>query len=430
MEWGTQVEHGSRLRAAGVAWHWTWRTLVCLALGWMLAASAGVETEPTDRVRRYTRQVEFDFVGWTLDALVEKLQEFANGAPAYLNESQRKALVLDYAGMIDEAGRLRQQFQEALSDPHSPDPQQTAAPIAAELEQLQQRQAGLEPLAEAVLQEDVAVVLYELGLAPTGTPLPPVAFRFSRLPTALVVSPRDAIRQDANLQLDPRLTLRQHINLERSVEGALNVSALVVPIGGLSTYPTMVMESSSLDWVTQTVVHEWVHHYLAFRPLGLSYDRSPELRTINETVASILGREIGRQVLERFFPERVPPPPAEGPPPAPGEPPAFDFNAEMRLTRLRVDELLAQGRIEEAEAYMEARRLVFWDHGYRHLRRINQAYFAFYGAYADVPGGAAGEDPAGDAVRALWEQLRDPLRFLRAVAGITSLEELQALVGS
>ena len=47
------------------------------------------------------------------------------------------------------------------------------------------------------------------------------------------------------------------------------------------------------------------------------------------------------------------------------------------------------------------RRRVFWDQGY-HIRKLNQAYFAFYGAYADSPGGgAAGADPVGAAVRAL-----------------------------
>jgi hypothetical protein len=413
--------------------HWVWRSLLLAVLGWMIAASTGTELEPADRVRRYTRQVEFDFVSWTLEAFTEKLLQTGASAPSYLNEVQRKALVLEYSGLIDQAGQLRQQFQEALSDPHAADPQQTAAPIAAQLERVQNQQDGLAPLAEAVLQEDVATLLYELGLAPTGAPFPPVAFRFSRLPSALVVSPRAVIRQDANLQLDPRLTLREQVNLERNVEQGLDVSALVVPIGGLSTYPTMIMETSSLDWVTQTVVHEWTHLYLALRPLGLNYDTSPELRTINETVASIVGREVGRLVLQRYFPEQVPPPPPPEIPPSepdapPAEPLAFDFNAEMRETRVRADELLAQGRIEEAEAYMEERRLVFWDHGFRHLRRINQAYFAFYGAYADQPGGAAGADPAGEAVRALWEQIGDPVRFLRTVAWVTSLEQLQALL--
>ena len=49
---------------------------------------------------------------------------------------------------------------------------------------------------------------------------------------------------------------------------------------------------------------------------------------------------------------------------------------------------------------MEQRRQLFVENGY-YIRKLNQAYFAFYGAYADVPGGAAGEDPVGPAVRAL-----------------------------
>jgi hypothetical protein len=100
----------------------------------------------------------------------------------------------------------------------------------------------------------------------------------------------------------------------------------------------------------------------------------------------------------------------------------------MRDTRLRVDELLAEGRIEEAEQYMEARRQVFWDHGYRHIRRINQAYFAFYGAYADSPRGEAGEDPIGEAVRAVWAQIQDPVEFLRKMAWVTTLEGVQAVL--
>ena len=75
----------------------------------------------------------------------------------------------------------------------------------------------------------------------------------------------------------------------------------------------------------------------------------------------------------------------------------------MRITRETADQMLAAGKIDEAEAYMEQRRQLFWDHGYQ-IRKLNQAYFAFHGAYADQPGGAAGEDPVGAAVRKLRAQ--------------------------
>ncbi len=99
----------------------------------------------------------------------------------------------------------------------------------------------------------------------------------------------------------------------------------------------------------------------------------------------------------------------------------------MHETRVHADELLAEGKIDEAETYMEARRQIFWQNGYL-IRKLNQAYFAFYGAYADVPGGAAGEDPVGPAVRALRAQSKSLADFVNTIAWMTSFEQLQQAV--
>jgi hypothetical protein len=100
----------------------------------------------------------------------------------------------------------------------------------------------------------------------------------------------------------------------------------------------------------------------------------------------------------------------------------------MHTTRVRADELLAEGKIEEAEAYMEARRQVFWQNGYA-IRKLNQAYFAFYGAYADIPGGPAGEDPVGPAVRELRAQSATLADFLYKIAQMDSFDELLKAIG-
>jgi hypothetical protein len=158
---------------------------------------------------------------------------------------------------------------------------------------------------------------------------------------------------------------------------------------------------------------------------------------INETTASIVGREIGRRVIARYYPELVPqlppiPVPPEVPPKTTGElvwpdeppPDRFDFGREMRITRLRVDELLAEGKVEEAEAYMEARRQAFVEQGYS-LRKLNQAYFAFYGSYATNPSAA---NPIGGQLEWLRGQnptLRD---FLRQVSSFSRHEDLLALL--
>lgn len=411
-----------------------WITIALLSVGVSvaLAASVSLALERSDQARRFTRALEFDYVTWTAEALARKFGQFGLAASGYLSENDRNGAVLEYLDLVEEAGRLHGEVERTLSDPSHADPQAAAGPVAEKLEQVRLQLEDLQPVAETVLQENVATVLDDLGLGVAGSPFPPVAFQFSQLPMALIVSPRDVILQEASLHLEPGLTLDDQIALESNVETELDVSALVVGIGGLSTYPTMVMESTAIDWLTETIVHEWVHHYLVFRPLGLQYDRSPEARAINETVAGIVGREIGREVLARNYPGNLPPAPetitSEVPPVEPSEPPAFDFRAEMHETRVTVDELLAEGRVEEAEAYMKQRRQFFWDHGFQHIRRLNQAYFAFHGAYADAPGGAAGEDPVGEAVRQVWDLTGDPVEFLQKMARVTTLEDVQALL--
>ncbi len=97
----------------------------------------------------------------------------------------------------------------------------------------------------------------------------------------------------------------------------------------------------------------------------------------------------------------------------------------MHETRVQVDELLAEGKIKEAEDYMEGRRRFFWEHGYQ-IRKLNQAFFAFYGAYDDVPGaGAAGQDPVGPAVQKLRRASKSLVEFLNRISWMTSFEELQ-----
>jgi hypothetical protein len=76
---------------------------------------------------------------------------------------------------------------------------------------------------------------------------------------------------------------------------------------------------------------------------------------------------------------------------------------------------------------MEQRRQLFWENGYG-IRKLNQAYFAFHGAYADEPLSAAGEDPVGAAVRALRAQSPSLAHFLNRISWMTSFEQLKQAV--
>lgn len=384
-----------------------------------------------DRIRLYTRSVEFDYVNWTWDAILVKLSQISLPAADYLPDEDQKETVYKFLGLVGEIRRLEAQITDVYADPDQDELEARLAPLRAKLEELHLRRDREGPLAEAVIQNQIAAVLNELGLAIGGSPFPPVLYRSTPLPWALVVSPREVIQQDALISLHTEITLDEQVALEDEISKELQVSTLVVPVGGIGSYPTMVAQTTNLPWLLEVVGHEWTHNYLNLRPLGLSYGRTPALRTMNETAASIAGTEISRMVLERFYPELLPPPHAsnESRPPAneSAETPAFDFRVEMHETRVRADELLANGEIEAAEAYMEARRQVFWEHGYR-IRKLNQAYFAFHGAYADVPGGAAGEDPVGAAVRAFWERSGSLREFIRQMAWLTSFGDLEALL--
>jgi hypothetical protein len=330
--------------------------------------------------------------------------------------------------------RAETTLQLIFSDPNIKDKEKEAAHIRAELDALNARQDQLAPLAESVLQSQVAEVLAEAGLTLGGQPTPPVLYHVTPLPMNLIISRRDRIEQINAISLQPNTQLEDQIRIEDGVAEELDVSTLVVPVGGIGTYPTMVMRTDYFTWQVGTVIHEWAHNFLTLHPLGLNYSVTSELRTMNETTASIVENELSPLLLARYYPTLTTAVTnnwltAWNPVQIPREdPPPFDFRAEMHTTRVRADELLAEGKIEEAEAYMEARRLFFWDNGYA-IRKLNQAYFAFYGAYADVPGGAAGEDPVGPAVRALREQSESLADFLNTISWMTSFEELQAAVG-
>ena len=401
----------------------------------LLGGSVVLLSDPVERVRAYTRQIEFDYVDWTLGALWSKWQQLSVGSGEYVPVEDQSQVVLDYLELVRQIGAAQNEVARIYADPDIVDPEAASVDLRSQIEDLQAQRDQLGPLAESVFQAQLSAVLAEMGISLGGQPVPPVLYHITPPPNALIVSPRDAIRQDANISIDPDMTLDEITALEDQVADNLDVSTLVVGIGGIGLYPTMVMQTTDLNWLAEVVAHEWVHNFLTLRPLGASYLSSPELRTMNETVASIAGKEIGRQLVATYYPELLPPEPEpeqdQGQQPnhqeTPAEPPAFDFRAEMHTTRLEVDRLLAEGKIPQAEAYMEVRRRMFWDQGYR-LRKLNQAYFAFYGAYADQPGGAAGVDPVGTAVRALREQSASLTQFLNRVSWMWSFAQLQRAV--
>ncbi len=244
---------------------------------------------------------------------------------------------------------------------------------------------------------------------------PPVAVELAPPPAVLAVSPREVIRLERSVVLSPGLDLATRQAIEAEVDST-GVSSLVVDVGGMATYPSSLQPFTSYGRLVEIAIHEWLHHYLALFPLGRQYFRSPETRALNETVADLAAQELVRKFLQMY-------PSPEGEAGLPSPPPRHLYE-ELRALRRQVEALLAAGQVEEAEGLMERKRQELAQKGF-YFRKINQAFFAFYGLYAESP---ASISPLGEKLRALRAKAGSLRRFLELVSGITSEEELDALL--
>ncbi len=406
--------------------------LVCFLCAWLIPADSYTGPARVDWVVQQAVGGEgFRLAAWEVQAIGQKLGDLVTRPGRELSPGEQHDLVIAYLDAGGRIGELNAQIERIYANPQGADPAAAAAAQQAELNVLRATQAERRPAVEAILENQVAVVLEATGLTTAGRVWPPVRFQFTESPSYLILSPRDRIVVEKGVYLDPALSTEEMERIEAAVQAGLDVSALVDGTGGFSSYPTMILEYPALEWVLDTIAHEWTHTYLFYRPLGWTYYDSGAMRTINETVASIIGDEIGQRALQRFYPERVSP--AAWPRPLSMRPDwlgkaeaetdtTFEFGPFMRDTRLEVDRLLATGQIEEAETYMEARRQVLVAQGYV-IRKLNQAYFAFHGSYAV---GAASTDPIGGKLRALRQRSDSLVIFLHTVAQFGKATDLDA----
>ena len=363
----------------------------------------------------------FSIVGWELQNLPDKWLRPAAAAPdeigQYFAAVQREREIARRIIALESQSPRSEATNRELAGLHTEQ--------AARRVEQSRRRAGV----EQALETAVAKALRSLGFGTAAGIFPPVDTVLVGSPTVLVVSPRDRILRQDSIILRTGLTAAARAQIESRVESDAALSALVVNTGGIAFYPSITVPDAGVDFALEIIAHEWVHHWLWFRPLGRRYFAGGELTALNETVADIAGREIGAMAKQRL-PDYRPPDNSASDNAAAGqpdtgkraaEPERFDFQAEMRVTRERVDELLAAGSIAAAEEYMEARRREFVANGY-YIRRLNQAYFAFHGAYATT--GAAGVNRIGQQVAELRRRSPSLAAFLRTAAQFTGPQDL------
>ena len=393
--------------------------------GWLVTAAIDLPTGPED----------YNLVQWEVRHIPNKwlyqVGTLLRGGPDEAEKTHRLERFLglnaEIASLEGEAGLTQGSDGSAGEDPA----------ILDELAALRSERDRLENAVEAVLEERVSRVAKDVGLEssfpffPKARWLfPPVDFEFAAPPRVLAISPRDRIYLESTRLLRSDLTPKDIEKVEQRWE-AKGVSALVAGVGGVGTYPSALPPDADYGHLLETVAHEWLHQYLFFRPLGSRYFSDPALATINETVANMAGRELGALVAEQY-PLSASPPTAQpslpagqaGAGAAPGPSAGIDFNLVMRELRREVDSLLAEGKVAEAESLMEEKRRFLADHGY-FIRRINQAYFAFHGLYADTP---ASSSPIGPKLEELRQRSSSLGDFIHTAARITSEADLDRLL--
>jgi hypothetical protein len=338
-----------------------------------------------------------------------------------LSEQEKSAKVARYF----QLNGLIANDEQVAGNPDA-DPSTRSAALAA-LPALRSERTDMANTVQRILEGRLTRVIKEAGLTRRfGTDIvwPPVNIEFQNPPSVLVRSPRNEIRIESETLLQGDLPIERAEQLEADAERDGKTSALVVQIGGIAMYPAIIPEDSDYAFVMEDIAHEWMHHYLFFTPLGRRYFSSSKLTTLNETVADLVGKELGARLVAEYplAPSYVSSGGVMASPAGAG----IDFTAVMRDLRRQVEALLAQGKVDEAEQLMDQRRRYLADNGY-YIRKLNQAYFAFHGSYADTAGSI---DPIGPKLDTLRKDSPSLKTFVERARELTSEADLDRALAS
>ena len=395
-----------------------------VALGLLVSSGDNLYISP---VQKAAAPYRYDLIGWHAKNFLSKWAHRGLRSLPWTSQSEerRRSDLDEYFRLSGEVNRVRSELDRTAAERDGGVTTDLAG-LEEELARLLARRSELRNDAEETLESAISAVVVEDGLSTwAGLVFPPTDVRLTNTPKVLVTSPRDRIERIDDVLMGPEISTEEKERIEEELLSGSDLSSLVVDIGGVATYPASIPDNQALRWTLQIAAHEWLHHYLFFRPLGRHMFDSPEMETLNETVANVAGREIGDRAFGllggTIEDGTAPGDPAEttdGVDPLPG----FDFGIEMRETRRVADALLAEGRIDEAEAYMEERRRLFVENGHD-IRKLNQAYFAFHGTYADSPFSVS---PIGEQLERYRGAFESVGEFIRSVSAMYSYGRFQA----
>ena len=151
----------------------------------LLSFSAPRLQDEQDRARAYTRDIEFEYLGWMLDASRWKAAASAAGIPGYLDRASRLVVVSDYLQATQKIIRTEESMNQVFSDATVVNKEQSTSLLRLQLDELNQKQNALAPLAEGVFQSQVSEAAADLGLATLGQAIPSVLYHSTDVPDTL-----------------------------------------------------------------------------------------------------------------------------------------------------------------------------------------------------------------------------------------------------
>jgi len=393
-----------------------------LLLVFLLGAGCAPDQSFDARVESIIEPYFFSIARWELRAIPEELNQWIFDRREKIDDEADT--VIKYFSATERIRALNVAITVATSG----DLEGDLVLLEDERNRLQELKRTLEITVEKIIEKDITDALtQQVIFNPIDNYInlrinfPPVNFRLQQPPNLLVISPRERIESIKETTIQQNISPEDIEDIESKID-ELGVSALIVRLGGIASYPSIVTNNAGLRFTINTTIEEWLHQYLTFKPLGFLYlldttglSRNYEIATMNETLAGMISQEIGSIVYEKYYPGHE-----ISANQAQSSEPEFDFNREMREIRKTVDDYLAHDEIEQAEDFMEQKRQYLASMGY-YIRKLNQAYFAFYGTYADRPTSIS---PIGRDLKTLRGQSASLKDFLNTVAAMNSHQDL------
>ncbi|MBW1765059.1 MAG: hypothetical protein JRJ23_10050, partial [Deltaproteobacteria bacterium] len=341
------------------------KAVLSCAVFLLIICSFSMGCAPADsfdsKLDKIIKPYSFSIFGWEIEALSYELEDFLFGGGD--ETADDSPIVLEYFSISRQIRDL--EWQIAIGGEGIGQSELTA--LNEQLEGLRKQKGAMEDSVERIMQKQIIETLAQMDIYnPLDKHLkfeftfPPVNFELEAPPHLLIISPRDRVMRVREITLIQEISPQERQEIEDAIN-KLGVSSLVVGLGGLATYPSFVIDTASLKFTINVAIEEWLHQYLFFRPLGFTYNLhltgiapNSEIAVMNETLVGIVREEVGALLYQNYYSQYLGE--VEGNNGAEtnqSDEPEFDFFKEMREIRLAVDDYLANGEVEQAEAFME-----------------------------------------------------------------------------